>query len=110
MPQSTFQVTITKEMIENAITAVGGDSFKLHAIKEMRIRYGIGLREAKDLVETVIPKKREYRRTIIVTRTYEDYTMATSEEEAKNNPLPLWVEEMGGEIFATTVTVTATGY
>ena len=51
----------------------------------MRTRYGIGLREAKDLIETVMVPKQEYRRVTEVV----DYVMAYSADEARDRPLAI---------------------
>ena len=90
MVQTQFMINITEPMIESAIAAVGGrtpagvdSNYKIAAIKELRTRYGIGLREAKELVETVMVPKQEFRRVTEV----DDYVMAYSADEAWDMPL-----------------------
>lgn len=69
-----FNVTITLPMIQRVVNSVGGDNYKINAIKEMKERYGMGLREAKQLVELVIRKQYVYTQVIEVTRTVTAYT------------------------------------
>ena len=86
MVQTQFMINITEPMISAVIKDVGGENNgnnKISAIKELRTRYGIGLRESKELVETVMIPKQEYRRVTEVV----DYVMAYSADEAWDMPL-----------------------
>ena len=88
MVQTQFMINITEPMISAVIKDVGSTvsengNNKISAIKELRTRYGIGLREAKDLIETVMVPKQEYRRVTEVV----DYVMAYSADEAWDMPL-----------------------
>tara|TARA_R110002110_G_scaffold5505_3_gene28417 strand:- start:1232 stop:1711 length:480 start_codon:yes stop_codon:yes gene_type:complete len=89
MVQTQFMINITEPMISAVINDVGGfpgennGNNKISAIKELRTRYGIGLREAKELIETVMIPKQEYRRVTEVV----DYVMAYSADEAWDMPL-----------------------
>ena len=88
MVQTQFMINITEPMISAVIKDVGSTGSengnnKISAIKELRTRYGIGLREAKDLIETVMVPKQEYRRVTEVV----DYVMAYSADEAWDMPL-----------------------
>ena len=90
MVQTQFTITITEPMISAAIKDVGGfpgdnnGNNKISAIKEVRTRYGIGLREAKELVETIIIPKKEFRRVVEIV----DYVFAYTSDEVWNLPLP----------------------
>ena len=88
MVQTQFMINITEPMISAVIKDVGSTGSengnnKISAIKELRTRYGIGLREAKELIETVMIPKQEYRRVTEVV----DYVMAYSADEAWDMPL-----------------------
>mgnify|MGYP000190675878 CR=1 FL=1 len=87
---------ISERMIYAAIEAVGGTEYKISAIKEMRVRYDIGLREAKDLVETIIIPMNRYQRTIQSIHYTYDWVTATSEAEANRQEIPAWIQDLAG--------------
>ncbi len=85
MVRTTYTVNITKPMVEAVIAFVGGNNFKINAIKEMRVRYGLGLREAKELVDEVIvplPPIVDYIQTLQVTRIVRARTVDEAEDVA----------------------------
>ena len=91
MVQTQFTINISPQMISEAIEFAGGTEYKLSAIKELRTRYGIGLREAKELVETIIIPKKEFRRVVEIV----DYVFAHTSDEVWNLPLPYSYTQYG---------------
>lgn len=87
-------------MVEAVVNHVGYNN-KVDAIKEMSLRYGLELKEAKKLVETVILTEREYKRTITIVKVLTDYVQALSVEEAKDRKIPSWILGIGGEATVT---------
>jgi hypothetical protein len=99
--RTQFTVTITNGMIQSCIdaTTINGLSQKLHAIKELRTRYGVGLREAKELVEMIICPPKRYRRTIQTVSIHHDFVDATSSDHAWNKPIPRWISDLPGDVY-----------
>lgn len=75
-------VVIYPSEVETLVNEVGRDQ-KISCIKEARIRWGLGLKDAKELIETVIRVRKTF--TQVIERTVYAY----DETEALNFLLPL---------------------
>lgn len=78
MPSARIQ--ITPEEIQALVTKIGKTN-RILCVREARIKWGLGLRDAKDLVETVIPRPKTY------IQTYTREVVADSLEDAYNSRL-----------------------